>query len=127
SDDARKTRVWDAQTGKLHREVSGWVGRFTPDGTQVVTSSWANFHVYELATGKEIRGFKGDWALWNFALANSGTRLWVVSEQGGQVLDWKTGKKLNTFPWTVNDPTVLSSDGRFLLQQVGGKPPLRVL
>jgi WD40 repeat protein len=124
-----RTRVWDTRTGALVRELPRYIGRLAPDGTHVITNGgWdGDFQVNDLATGKEIRRFETHVHHWNFALSSTGTRLLYVTPLGGQVWDWSVGKKLCDFPWTLSDATALTPDGRYLLQQRGGKPSLRVL
>ncbi len=128
---AHKTRVWNTKTGELVRELPGYIARLSQDGTQVIRtggiSGVNDFHVHDLATGKELREFDAQVQIWNFGLPRFGTRLWLVSPQGGQVWDWSTGKKLCDFPWTGSDRFGHTPDLRHVFLQVGGKPPLLVL
>jgi WD40 repeat protein len=129
-------RVWDSQSGKLVFERErGWVARFTQDSTQLITcETWSELHVYDLASGRQVREFDTGVQMYNFIPTASGTRLLYFTPNGGQVWDWSTGKKLCDFPWKWNEarpdetlPFIPTADGSHLLYQPDGKPPLHAL
>src|SRR5439155_20320232 len=100
----------------------------TPDSRHLITcETFSDLHVYELATGKPSREFDTEIHIYNFYQAATGTRLMSLGPQGGHVWDWSTGKKVGDFPWVDSDRLLLSADGRHLLKQADGKPPLQVL
>jgi serine/threonine protein kinase len=116
------------QSGTLvfEREPA-WMARFTPDSTQVVIEGGNNLHFYDLATGRQVREFDTGAQMWNFYLANIGTRLLYVTPRGGQVWDWSVGEKLCDCPETETDRYFLTPDGRHLYKSGSGSPPSRVL
>src|SRR5262249_46828055 len=89
-----KFRVWDVQTGKLYRELPGCIARFTPDGSHVIATSWNDFDVYELRTGKRVRQIASQDQSWNFVLSPDGTRLLNLTPSHHEVYDWATGERL---------------------------------
>jgi tRNA A-37 threonylcarbamoyl transferase component Bud32 len=125
-------RVWEAETGRLFREWRDAVGAgFTADGRQVLVANNkfdSTLRVYNLATGELDREFAfGEWT-WAFKRSADGTRLLRTNNERSEVWDFPSGKMIRDFPYSVdnNDLVKLTPDGRHLLLQGQGKPPLRV-
>jgi WD40 repeat protein len=107
-------------------QIKQWesIARFTLDGKQMIGTNWNVFNVYDLATGKRVGRFVSGVQCWNFSLSRTGTRLLNATPRGLQVWDWSSGKKLCDL---ATGPAVFTPDGRYILHQRGGKPPLLVL
>lgn len=118
-----KVRVWNA-AGEVLFDCPGYVGRFTPDGKQVVASASepSDFHVYELSTRKLLRRFGSPCTCWNFHLAANGTRLHNITPGSHEVHDWEAGKLLCRVPWSGGrHGACLTPDGRHLFSQPEGR------
>jgi serine/threonine protein kinase len=121
-------RVWRVQNGKNARELFSQVAaRFTPDGDQVITGSMTTFNVGELETAKNLRSFPCGGPVSSFHLSYRGTRLLHEAPGELRVFDWVSGKLLCRIPSAPGSPVLLTPDGRHILTQAGGKPPLRAL
>ncbi|MFO0842398.1 MAG: WD40 repeat domain-containing serine/threonine protein kinase [Gemmataceae bacterium] len=125
-------RVWDARTRELVftvKEAASGAG-FTPDGRQLVVLNGgekADFRVYDLKTKSLVRRFGTTGNADDFELSADGTRLLLIKpKDGGEVWDFPAGKKLFDVPCTINDAVKLTPDGRHLLRQAIGRPPLEV-
>src|SRR5262249_46627950 len=110
----KSVRVWETVTGKLVKELPGFVARFSPDGQFVVAcGGGGDFHVFALNLAKKGKvkdkeSFTTRAAIWNFDMARAGQRLFAVWENGGEVWDWAKRQKLCDFPWRAGDLVVFT-------------------
>jgi serine/threonine protein kinase len=122
ADPAQKntTRVWETATGKLMCEVVGnESAAFTPDSKRLLCAGPDKaLHLYDLATGKEIRSFKGhtDWVA-TVAISPDGKRaLSGSSDTTVRVWDLETGKELKKIAaHTTPSRALLAPDGKHFL------------
>ena len=108
---------------------SFWIASvaFSPDGRYALSGSWdGTMKFWEIATGKEIRTFKGAPGSAVYAIAFSPDGRYALSGSGELTL-WEiaTGKEIKTF--LRNSSTIasvaFSPDGRYLLSGLGVMEP----
>ncbi|HEY7428229.1 MAG TPA: WD40 repeat domain-containing protein, partial [Gemmataceae bacterium] len=111
-----RTRIWDAATGRETRVCGGRARSlaFSPDGRTLFSAMGNTFHLWETATGQEIRGWKGHQG-WNTAVAFSPDGRTVASGNGGTtILLWDAfpsrAASLKTSPIPRRDLQPLWSD-----------------
>jgi dipeptidyl aminopeptidase/acylaminoacyl peptidase len=125
-------RVWDTASGRERLTLKGhnvFVTNlaFDPEGHLVTAGRSAIFRdpklpnglevkVWELAGGKELRGFLDIHPSNRSALSRGGRRLVCVSQDGLRLIDVATGRELHLLPdhLTSNKAVALSVDGRQL-------------
>jgi hypothetical protein len=126
--------------GRVLHQLEGCLGRFTPDGKQVITLDPDSFtiRIYERESGKEVRRIiasqepgkntekLGLSKIQNFQLSGDGSRILYEYRDSLLVRDVDTAKvRLNV--WKREGATVflLTPDGKFVFES-GPKVPLRV-
>jgi WD40 repeat protein len=122
ADPAQKntTRVWETATGKLVSEVVGnESAAFTPDGKRLLCPGPDKaLHLYDMATGKEIRSFKGhtDWVT-TVAISPDGKRaLSGSNDTTVRVWDLETGTELKKITaHTRSSRALFAPDGEHFL------------
>jgi hypothetical protein len=70
----------------------------------MATSSIRHVHVFQLATGREVRAFDAGDHLYNMHLVGRGTRLLLATPTRRQVWDWSIPKKLYDGPLSAEIP-----------------------
>ena len=105
---------------------SFWIASvaFSPDGRYALSGSWdGTMKFWEIATGKEIRTFKGAPGSAVYAVAFSPDGRYALSGSGELTL-WEvaTGKEIKTFlrHSSTIASVAFSPDGRYLLSWLGG-------
>jgi hypothetical protein len=125
-------RIWDVASGKVIWEVGDSLGRFTPDGQQLVTAGKPDeagncLRLYDTAGGKLLRKFgrhsRGFWAL---TMGPDGqTVLTGGDDATARLWSVETGELLHSWaPGTVD--FIYHRDGRHLFVYPPGQRPWRV-
>jgi WD40 repeat protein len=130
-------RLWEAGTGKELKPAGDLAlatnqylcAVFSPDGTEVLAGAglYSTVHVWDAATGKQLRELKEAGSSSVLALSPDGRRLLAAGGMDGRaaLCDAATGKKLHSLPdmpwWNtrVSDAR-FSPDGRLVVTVNGG-------
>jgi len=130
----RKALLWDVKTGQLVRTFVGgegdvFAGAFSPDGNQIVTGGGtdrgglpgprnAELHLWDVASGREIRQFRGHKrTVTSISFSADGRRILSVGNLA-RLWDVQSGRQL--FVWSKEGGQLvhgaeLSNDGRSVL------------
>jgi WD40 repeat protein/tetratricopeptide (TPR) repeat protein len=120
------TRVWETATGKLVCEVVGnETVAFTPDSKRLLCPGPDKaLHLYDLATGQEVRSFKGhtDWVT-TVAISPDGKRaLSGSNDTTVRVWDLATGTELKKITaHTRSSRALFAPDGKHFLTYAGAE------
>jgi roadblock/LC7 domain-containing protein len=121
--------LWDVATGReVHRLTTEDMGAlacaFAPDGNLLAASTGRTIHLWDPATGQEVRSFKGDELSQALAFAPDGKLL--ASAESGAIRLWGlgTGNSLRRLAGSQEEihQLLFSPDGKVLA--TGGSPAL---
>ena len=97
--------IWDVATGAKLRTVAhpGGIidGRFSPDGTTILTVGRDNVgHLWDAATGKQVQELLGHTnIMWRGAFSPDGRYVFTASQdKSARMWDARTGQQLRYFP-----------------------------
>ena len=114
----RVVRLWDVETGRTTRELSGLSGTavaFSSDG-RWLASAGGDVKVWEVATGAEVRTLHPPSTALNVAFSPDGRWIFTTSEDSGtRVWNLQTGELMATLIslTTGSDWLVVSPNGLF--------------
>src|SRR5262249_14528425 len=117
------TRVWDARTGKLLRDLPGSPGFFAPDGVTLPTTLGDRVGLWDVDTGRPRRapltGFTV--AAPGMLVADDGRRIAVDDVRVIRVFDIRSGQEIAALPLheLSTTPAAFLPDGRLLTGGVG--------
>ncbi|WP_334747473.1 WD40 repeat domain-containing protein [Nostoc sp.] len=129
SADAKSVKVWNPNTGKLLRILSGqaWTVSFSPDGQILASGSQdGSLNLWDISSGKLIRTFKHSEPVINVVFSPDGQTLASGLDLGSSIRlwNWCTGEiiRINDDPNAFkmgfsnfkSQPTVFSPDGQTL-------------
>ena len=135
--DDRIARIWDVESGKELLTSKGFVPQFSHDGKKYVTTSEETIHVWDTASGKELRQWaKPAGSIRDVALSENGniivtvhvteradpTRAGVTFEDTiTRIWDGESGKEMHALENYVGYPSAvaLSPDGKKLITRRG--------
>jgi WD40 repeat protein/uncharacterized caspase-like protein len=133
---AANTRLWDVNTGQEVRsfavpsetitKVAGelWSNPtraiFSPDGRFVLTNNGGSVRLSDVATGRELRRFRGH-SSGVFAATVSPDGRWLLSQNGGTLKLWDlaTGKQLRRFDHNLRGEAMTFSPDSRLIASAG--------
>jgi WD40 repeat protein len=119
--------VWDVATSKLRQQIKSHRGRpaYSPDGKYLACSNNEGLHLYEIASGKEVRCLlKSDCHFDLAAFSPDGKTLAVLGNCTLRLWDVTTGKRKHHFPGHESPVSCLafSPDGTSLASgETGGE------
>jgi len=97
--------LFDAQTGKKIRELTGNVGIFSPDGTYAITIQTSTVFVWDVKTGQELRHFEGpaDGIAFGAYSPDGKMVATVNSDLSVRLWDIQTGQELRRYDARANN------------------------
>jgi WD40 repeat protein len=124
-----KGRVWDVASGEVRFEVDGYVGRYTPDGKEILTGTHHNLRLYHAASRgqllREIASVKE--GLWNLVLSPDGKTFLTAGPDGWRLWNRAGGEPLKRWDCDAAKASlVYTPDGKYLLTASDDKEPYKV-
>jgi hypothetical protein len=111
--------------GRVVHQLEGCVGRFTPDGKQVITADRGYLRAYDVVSGKLLRKTERPIDVIDFQLSGDGSRLLCEHQDQLLVVDVGTFVVVRSIRKIEEARAFLTRDGMHVLQS-GPKPPLLI-
>jgi WD40 repeat protein len=115
----RKIYVWKAATGGALHELDSEARllAFSPDGRTLGTASYKDIHLWDVATGKELRSWESDQYGFCLLFSSDGKLLAISAADSRRILVWDaaTGKEVRRLYCPgINFTLAFSPSGRVL-------------
>jgi Tol biopolymer transport system component len=112
-------KVWDGETGRVLRTLSGWSAAYSPDGRRILSVTGREVKVWDGETGRLLRTLSGHAnTVLSAAYSPNGRRILSASTDNTvKVWDGETGNLLRTLSGHAGSvrSAVYSPDGRRIL------------